>query len=515
MLPSPDLPVRVIASAGSPMASVSLMDYNLKVLAQGIGSLEMPLAKGIYKARYDNGGTPIEEFFEVTGEEDPLTLKAPRLPGPIGPAPLRSSASSEADVEDLAHALSKETPIVKGMGCLLFVCVRAVHLSQNAPLPVNPAKGLVLCDFHGTRLVELGNMAPRLGCVGCNISLDAGSYVLRVERAGKESLEQTIVTCHGWQTQVFLPLEFLGSDETEPQPNLTNAAIFMAREGSGFKPDDERASWVETARQKLAFRAPSIHSTSEGTSTDGKLLEYLLGDLPWDPMLGIYGAHLMMTYRSEETDAIRKVANRLVNLVGEHPDVQSIYYWLDSAAAVASFERPPMLCTSWNVLVNRSRVNENVIPPRSYSLRIANRLWGAGNCWLVWSQPGPEDERAVAPSPTDVAQAWERLGMFIGNRLATQPPAEFVREKEAAVHFTTTESAVLQYAVGIAYQQILGRTLITKLDHSEWAVPSELQNQIEKASMEYLSKSGMVQKLGLPMAALNEALPGLVNKLNS
>jgi len=520
--PPKDQRVALVAPAGSPTAAMYVYDHDYRVVAGGVGTLRASLPPGIYKIRYEAGSTSAESLFELPQGAGELRLPAPKLAGLRTPAPLTDAFETSAVVGQRAFELSKSPGVACGGGSQAFVFIQG------------SAEGLALYDFSDKLLVDFASQPTVDGCVGCNVDLDPGSYLLRLALADGQALEQTIVTCPGWQTQYFAATEALSAHDHEPRVNLANAALFMARTGVGFHPGEEQLSWVEMARQELAqgrFPCPSDQAheatvsgkPADEPNLDRSVLADMADENQANPMLAIYAAHLMMLLRHRDEALLHQIADRLTILIGEHPDVQSINLWFDAAVAAKAKEVtiPPMLRSSWSILVNRSRANEKLLPSNSYPVRIADRLWGSG-AWLVWRKPGTL-EHALAGA--DIDAEWKALCARVTVALGDQSVALFVGGIASARSLTGLETTVLRYVAEVVHQQQLGRKLAAQLDSAGLLaplrglyrrfIPSDIALALEKAAQALLSRDRVVKDLGLPMAAVNEAVAGLVAKLQA
>ena len=220
--PRNDQRIALVAPAGSPTARVFVYDSDYRVVALGVGTLRTSLPPGIYKIRYEAGSTFAEDLFELSSGMSIKELPEPKMPGLRTPAPLADAFESSPSVGQRALELSNAAGIMCGSGSQLFVFVRG------------RAHGLGLYDFSDRLLTDFESVPMVEGCVGCNIDLDPGSYLLRCELEDGSAVEQTVFLSSGWQTQVFMSAETLSSKDVEPRPNLANSALFMAESASSI-----------------------------------------------------------------------------------------------------------------------------------------------------------------------------------------------------------------------------------------------------------------------------------------
>jgi len=539
MSSSPETPkIKVVADSGFPTVVVTIMDCAYEPIVQGVGRLKVELQPGLYKVRYATGNDIVETVFELEAGQKVFTLPRPNLPI-SSPAPLTGSQSGASEKANLAVNLSIQPGVPHGVGSELFVFVREAaqegkETTNAATPPPHPASGLKLFDFAGGLIEDFGTIATSYGCAGVNIALDPGSYVLRLEWPGHEALEQTIVTCAGWQTQVFLPLALLFTNETIQRPSLENAAIFMATIGQGFRADAREVARVEMARAWLARGEPVVplakireeiaeaQEHRRHAANEDSLREMLQFQFT-NPMLGIYAAHLMMITPYPDDVLLREVFGTLKILLADHPDVTSIGLWLDPTTPASPFLSPPMLRSSWSILVNRSRTDEKIVPTGSYTLRITGRLWGSG-VWLVWVTPAPAPEMAVPAQPlADLQILSEYIRKQLSAKKTEKSAAQLVRQETVEKNLNSVESAVLNYVANVVQGEIVVSKLAETLETAGVfrllrvifgkIVPSDLKRRAHKLAEDSLLKDKVIQQLGIPQAALTEAAAGLFQKI--
>jgi hypothetical protein len=201
--------------------------------------------------------------------------------------------------------------------------------------------------------------------------------------------------------------------------------------------------------------------------------------------------------------------------------VEAIYLWLEAKAATKAFEYPPMLRSSWNILVNRSRTNQELVTAGSYALQISDRLWGSG-CWLVWREP---DATTRAVTSADPATDWDKLSAWILTKMGEGAPQDLVRDVAAKKQLTPLELTILRYFVEVIHAQRMGQNLAAKLDRAGLLgpitalyrkfKPSDLSLQLQKTAALFLSRDKIVTNLGLPLGAVDEAIAGLIVKLDT
>lgn len=383
-----------------PSADVTVVDSGLRVVATGGGTVDVALAPGIYRARATDGDA-LREAIEVVrpGESAVIRFAAEEFnPRSIVPFDHTRDVNKEhaAAAESISNGPVHE---VLGQGGRLFLMVRGHHTRG-----IDPARGLELLDPHERVVVDFAQAGVRRldtdsPWAASHIELRPGTYLLRSNFedrrfddrqrvVGPVTVTQTLVVSPDWQTQVFLP-QFLGTrrgrgasppDDAQRRPDLVGGAMLLAR--NGFRPDNVIARADDSARMKLAGRV---------ASSEAHLDELFRGE--WqNPMLGLYGGHLLLLQRELDRGLLQEVVRFLRRaFVEPHPDVEALAMALGESPRT-SFAVPPMLQSSWGLVIDRSASDERLIPAGSLAERVAGCIWGRGP-WLLWRRT-PELESA-------------------------------------------------------------------------------------------------------------------------
>jgi hypothetical protein len=232
----------------------------------------------------------------------------------------------------------------------------------------------------------------------------------------------TVVASPGWQTQVFLtvkrsdPVGVSGlGDPADGELDLATAAILMSRLGDGYRPNDETAKTVELTKLALEDGRAVIPSET---------LLQMVHDKFENPMLGILGAHGL--FRSGERDSLRSVVENLRQLVGEHPDVESLSLALDGGSSIAEWTTPPMLSSSWSQVVGAATRQPDLVPAGSLAERVSTNLWGS-SAWLIWLADSldPPNPTVDPSSVTEVLGTLVSLGAEYGQTVGPDQLDEF------------------------------------------------------------------------------------------
>ena len=483
--------VQLSVHAECPQTEIIVIDGNFARVAEGVKDLTLELAPGIYKVKYKAGSLTREEHVTLMPGSQYKNIVAPDMPL-ASSAPLQGiETTHDGDALD-ATRHSLEPSLSVGEGSQLFLLTRDLEGkgSQNA------AADLTLHTIEGRLLVDFSQMkGPR---VGCTVDLDPGSYRLRVRAGAVGKLEQIIHTCKGWQTQIFLlSRPYLGSREMR-RADLVNAALLMARIGVGFDPTRPDLKWTEIARLVLADR----HA---GLATEK--IDQMLCKKFDNPLLGIYGAHLLLLSRGPDRVVLRTIIEYLQELVPAHPDVQALELWLDHRRAPAcKFAVPPMLSSSWRIIINASVYNQDIVPAGSLGARIADRLWGSG-AWLIWHAP-PDAQVSRKTKTFDLSELSKVFSKII-EKLPDDISDESIENAAQKMKLNNLERSLLAHLLRIAQLQKPVISFTKSLDMIKQMQEAHLPLSVEAE----LSDVEMVQALSVPRAVISETMAGLLRKM--
>lgn len=428
--------VRLVASAEEG-TEIFVIDGRFRRVASALNRMETDLPPGLYTVKFKRGGALAEVDTDLLPGSGPVEVRAPQDELAFDSAALMEQTITSREYHQAAAARISRTDPVKigeGRASRLFLFVRDIGADGMG----NPAEGITLHDLRGRKVIdfatfgETGHSQDTSGAAwyGGNFELSPGFYRLRVSREGMPGLEQSLILVKDWQLQVFLVrnpwLPAVSADiSSQPQAfgenvNLAEGAVFMARPDHGYDPWDPSVRLTELARQGLVTGRVPVMDQDLGQMLGGKFE---------NPMLGLFGAHLLMpllaldssTTLQRPTDPEILKANRAIQLVlgvaadgivgprtrqrlrqlldevvgnlgsilGEHPDVRALRGELlgdgSGSAATVGNGPPPMLRRSWETLV-RSDPFYRQAKAGSILERIADRIWGPGP-WLVWEVP--------------------------------------------------------------------------------------------------------------------------------
>jgi hypothetical protein len=268
------------------------------------------------------------------------------------------------------------------------------------------------------RIRASGGLSPPLGgaaenvvrsggdpSLACAVEVDPGPYILQWLSDDNIPAEQMVFAVRGWQTGVFL----LEDASDAGQEARRTVSVLMTK--GKFNAISEELHQVEEARTVLA---------EERTLSAERLTEWLSLEVT-NPMLGLFGAHLMLLARDsaraaagrwrsgEEGQAVsatmefnqdlfNRVVGNLSRLLGaDHPDVVALSTQATDKdlGQLAAVTVPPMLWLSWLLLIEASNKRPSLLPVATWR-RAVGLL--AVRPFLAWSRSTGDPQ----------GKAWER-----------------------------------------------------------------------------------------------------------
>ena len=402
--------VRLHVEAGSPLAEVFLIDHNLALVARSVGDLDVTVEPSVYKVKAKLGGASAEELVVLNKDQRVDLSSALAIPSP---APLTGTARTHELHQEAAARDSDAPALERGDGAVIFLMVRRWTgpgpRPANIPPPDQAGLELSLRRHDGTPIFELAPDATGDLAAGQSVAVDPGAYVLRWRAANGALVEQSVRAVRGWQTQVFL-LDDAPVDTSAPRHRIS---MLMSRQA--FDATDVELRRTEEARASLA---------AERKVASKEINEQLFAKFA-NPMLGLFGAHLMLVARGsvaaqseDRGDRNRRtappvdfnqalfdgaVANLRELLGPEHPDVVAL--WTETSGAQAAspppIDAPPLLWRSWSLLIGATNRWPELVPVDVWK---PVRLILPMRPFLAWS---PQlDERDV---DTDFASEVKRV----------------------------------------------------------------------------------------------------------
>ena len=376
--------LNVIAELGTELV---LFDYTLGEAARGITNLQGSFPAGVYKLRTRAGRGFVDHLIELRAGQS-LSLNAPLVPFPSA-APLPETQWAPGEHIDAAIAESRRSERQHGHGASIFIFVRLANALSDDDLSLGRSdvrSGISLLDERGELVVRLSDES--LGedepapWGACTVAVAPGIYRLRFAVAGSHLVEQSIVACTGWQTQVFLQRSVRRSEHERHKqwpvvPRET--AIFMAPLGRGFLPDILDYRLTEIARR--------AHEDGDWGVLQA-IGEGLGEPLTVSPVVQLLCLGLVAREGTPNPAWAVRVASDLVASVPEYPDAKILgTIAIDGKEALRQqglqTRTPPMLARTWTLLLREDSENHRTVRDRSLAAMAATHLIEAG-CWMVW-----------------------------------------------------------------------------------------------------------------------------------
>lgn len=497
----PSAPERVslCIRAEDPETEVFVIDGESRLVGRGLGVLEGQYAPGLYKVKVQTGSRPWERYVRLepgreelfgepegaslTHEEGGAVLRFPRLHFATA-VPLTETSWSRDEHTEAAVIHSHRVHVRRGSGSQVFVFMRTW---TQGPVPERDGSPfqLSLRTLDGARLVDLvaeGAIDDDLEdpWVACTVEVDPGPYLLRLRTDEGLELEMLVVASPGWQTQVFLCELQRGGERVGRWVGSMHTSVHLRRPEMGFDPASPGLRLTELTRIGLRNRRAVI--TPE-------LLVELRETEQRNPMLGLYGAHLLLLSDEPDLELVRKVVDNLRRRLGTHPDVEALALHLGLPLIEPDlFRIPPMLLRSWALVVRETVNHPELVPRGSLAAVIADRLFGEGP-WLIWKALPPG---AIARRHTGTALDIEALAA----RLQAVPLERLQQLQDA----TALERALISHLHGVRPTSATG-------PGTERPVAQSMREQPGP------TLERMVRVLGVPAASLEAALLHLVERL--
>jgi hypothetical protein len=375
-------------------AEVFVVNSQFQLAGRGLGRLNsFLLDPGIYKLKVRTGLETREEHVVLREGDGTVERSFPHLAF-SSPVPLFNTAKTHEFHIHAAETAVSKVHVKAGEGSWIFVFARdwteRVRADFKPQLHPHPARGLTLTGIDGKTVADLAVQSESNldwePWAACNVEVDPGAYRLSLETPSGDTIEQLVVASSAWQTQIFLlqrdygELVERGAYRPESRrADLNGAAIMLSKELS-FRPGDEEIRLAELARLGLTNQR-RVLSSEVRSILDGKFT---------NPMLGIFGAQLLLLDGEPDFRLLRAVIDNLRRLLGprQHPDVEALALLFEPVADY-KFDVPPMLRRSWPLICNRTVDRPDLVPPDSLAAKVAPRFWGE-EPWLIWMIPRQE-----------------------------------------------------------------------------------------------------------------------------
>jgi hypothetical protein len=502
MSKSESTPAKVtLVVTADPGTEIFIIDHSFKLVERGFGSMSRDLEPGVYKIKFRAGSLTKEVNQVIEPSPGKVVVHSPPMAFSSA-APLSSTRKIHEYQRDAAAQLSTSVQKSFGSGGQLFVFARTWTESsaesagiQTVSLPAghNPAATLTLHDRDGHLMLDFEN-AARQGDLNrqdpwaaLNIDVDPGTYRLRIQIPELGALEQAVVVSPRWQTQVFLLQRNYGTaDQPAFRPDLGHASILLSRIGNGFDPSSEEFRLVELARIALCSRRTFVPS---------HLLDQMLDAKFENPTLGIFAAHaLVADPAADATRRLKLILQNLTRMLGRHPDVDALHLHIGEAADKfnESFQSPPMLQSSWSIVVKKALDYPSLIRRGSLSARISSYLWGEGP-WLIWQ--ADQLQESTADEPSRFAQAISEIRGIVSKVVEGKDRPDLVEG------LSNMEEALI--------------TQVARRQKWEAKRPKAAADVARTPSDAASLMRSLAETLGVPPASLQDTIASVVKKMGS
>ena len=223
----------------------------------------------------------------------------------------------------------------------------------------------------------------------------------------------------------------------------------------------------------------------------------MVGSRDINPMAAIYAAHAVAgAAKHDDRELLTAVTERLRDVLGKHPDVEALRLLVNGSTGYR-YEAPPMLASSWSLVVSAATQRADLVPRGSLAAQVATALWGDGP-WLVWLADRLEEDARRTGVP--IGDAVSRIA-----ELANVAPSED-EIPQAAVDLNDAEEALLSVVSprqGPARAPARPR-LSMPVGSAEVPGPAVAPPSFEV---------GVAARLGVPLASLEGVAASLLRKL--
>jgi hypothetical protein len=452
--------LHLTVTAGSPLAEVFLIDDDFALVKRSVGDLECEVPPGVYKVKAKLGDATAERLVLLDHDEtldisDDLEVGSPV---PIARAPVQRA-------RDITVGRAPSGPVAPQIadGAQIFLMTRGGSTSDGTP--ARPP-GISLHRLDGTAIQSL---APRAGDPpgdqSRTITIDPGPYLVRRRDRWGDVAEQCVYAVTGWQTQVFAFEE--AGDEAEI--GGSRVSVLMAQHP--FDPGDPELPLIEQARTARADKR------KVATEALGELCEETD-----NPMLGLFGAHLMLIARDaaleedeqRESGRLREAAvtppvgfdharfDRIVDRLSEvlgpgHADVVALATQrtgqdLESLQPVSA---PPMLWQSWVLLIAASNAMPTLVPVHAWQ-RTLHVL--PLRPFFLWA---PTEE------PSELSKTWTQGVVSSLSAPGPTPPPGTTRGRSSALESTGQVAAGDEVRRRVSEKLLVPRAAIDRLAEGE------------------------------------------------
>jgi hypothetical protein len=477
---------------------IQVHDAQFRMVAKGFGALNGKFDPGLYLVRVELGNNPFEQVVRVPAAGTAsVTYPAGSQPLSSSAAVVHGSSSLHEYTGDYTRTLSStKADLMLGSGARLVVLASRQDPAEHSPIKF---QGVRLLDGVGKCIADLARRSPVKGPTDPNLAI---AFAAEVNPGGLVLEWQEDAMSSYWRQALWIPggyvmLIFVTVPPESSVPQIASASIHLASLHDGFEPRDGFGPATEVALESLKTRRQLL--------SEGRLRDLLRAKFN-NPMLGIYGGHMVLQHsisNEEKIEILTEVLDNLDSLIPGSPDVVALRLMSSRLQGSVPINRqacswPPMIRLGY-VAFRDSDWNEPGVFIQSGSLadRIRTGL-GSGGIWSKWAAERNSRTEFPSSDPTQLIQLiMSRLGQS-AKGIDPSPPGA---SKPAFSHIIAHAARVLgtQMLEGVAPTLFGPGEAFEKPNLGDIAVElrSALQKQpaeIERSDAESLAWTGLNKK---------------------
>ncbi len=466
----------LIVRAADAATEIFLVDASFRRQAKGVGELRTQVTPGIYKLRFRAAQTQVDRLIMVESGQETRIEQAP-VPF-VTAIPLDNTADTNPSHQLLVQEVTA-SPARRSLGIGAKLCVFARDAS---PLAICDWSRLTIHRLDGVPIADIADAPTEATSDIALLSLevDPGTYRLRVSGTNSPPYECFLPLVRGWQTLIFMHSDEL--QENKPSiriPRLADASVTMLRIGKTFDPTSAALRLSEQLRYNLECGRDIL--------TD-RVITDTLNAASKHPMLALYAAHLLIRKHPIDHLTVEHIVDGLQASLGVLPDVGALLLRPGSGTLPKAlrFETPPLLRSSWNLIVEASRRRMSLVPLGSLSAQVGEALIRHP----LWLLNGLLNTGSAPTADVMSFAAAERLL----EDFVRMNPEQMDRKQREKILQVTSDSLPLE------------RTLLNTLLHKNY---SHLPDR--KAAASVVSKT--LKQIVVPMYSVAHTVQRIKNKL--
>ena len=351
-----------VASA-DPTAEIFIIDSRFSLVDYGLGTLSTPLPPGVFKVKVRIGNA-INQRVVLLDQDTHFVdnAVAPQLLATTVPLP-QTAATHEFHEEARRLAMDTASMLAPAPGQAVIMAMVRTFSSKDNPVGgvTPPWKGVSVVDAMGRMVFDMEANGERNegpdAFAFFSIIVEPGSYFLRQRLEGGVAIEQSVIACTGWRTEVYVLRRVVpGTSMVDLRPRIS---LMMRR-------PDIRLSDAVNKEDRLVETAKQAMATERRILSRGVDEELMLK--AENPVAGIIGGHLLLIERERDAgrdlSMLDTVVTNLRALLGKgHPDVEALALKCadPKLRRVGALTGPPMFQLSWTLLVQGAQKRADLI----------------------------------------------------------------------------------------------------------------------------------------------------------